>query len=104
MWLHGDLDARNLLATNGRLSGVLDFGSVAAGDLAADVMVAWKMLDAGARARFREILRWMTRRGSCARWLLSQAVMILSYYTLQNNRILVEEAGRWLQALFDDPR
>ena len=68
-------------------------------------MVAWKMLDAAARARFRDALSvddatWLRARG----WLLSQAVMILSYYTPETNRVLVEEADRWLRALRDDPR
>jgi hypothetical protein len=42
---------------------------------------------------------WRRARG----WLLSQAVMILSYYTTATNRVLVEEADRWLAALKDDP-
>jgi aminoglycoside phosphotransferase (APT) family kinase protein len=50
VWIHGDLEARNLLATDGRLSGVLDFGALAVGDPAADVMVVWKMFGAADRA------------------------------------------------------
>jgi aminoglycoside phosphotransferase (APT) family kinase protein len=104
VWLHGDLDARNLLATDGRLSGVLDFGSLAVGDPAADVMVAWKMFGANDRASFRSILdvddaTWLRARG----WVLSQALMILSYYTLETNRILVTEAQRWMRAVLGDP-
>src|SRR5205814_2332689 len=30
--LHGDLDARNLLVTDGRLSGLVDFGTLGTGD------------------------------------------------------------------------
>jgi aminoglycoside phosphotransferase (APT) family kinase protein len=102
-WLHGDLDARNLLASGGRLSGLLDFASIAVGDPAADVMVAWKMLDHTARPRFRELLEvddetWFRARG----WVLSQAVMILSYYTLETNPTLVREAGTWLAELRND--
>jgi aminoglycoside phosphotransferase (APT) family kinase protein len=104
VWLHGDLDSRNLLATDGRLSGALDFASIAVGDPAADVMVAWKMFDRAVRPRFRDLLAvddamWRRARG----WLLSQAVMILSYYTMETNRVLVEEADRWLGALKNDP-
>jgi hypothetical protein len=29
VWLHGDLDPRNLLATEGHLGGVIDFGTSA---------------------------------------------------------------------------
>ena len=105
VWIHGDLDARNLLATDGRLSGVLDFGALAVGDPAADVMVAWKMFGGDARAYYRSTLdvdeaTWSRARG----WVLSQAVMILSYYTLETNRILVLEAERWMRELLDDPR
>ena len=46
VWLHGDLDSRNPLAENGRLSAVIDFGTLSVGDPACDVMVAWKMLSA----------------------------------------------------------
>ncbi len=104
VWLHGDLDARNLLATDGRLSGVLDFGALAVGDPAAEVMVAWKMFGAKDRTYFRSILSiddatWMRARG----WVLSQALMILSYYTLETNRILAIEAQRWMRAVLDDP-
>jgi aminoglycoside phosphotransferase (APT) family kinase protein len=103
VWLHGDLDARNLLATDGRLSGVLDFGALAVGDPAADVMVAWKMFGANDRASFRSILDvddaiWLRARG----WVLSQALMILSYYTLETNRILVTEAQRWMREVLGD--
>jgi aminoglycoside phosphotransferase (APT) family kinase protein len=103
-WLHGDLDARNLLATDGHLSGLLDFASIAVGDPAADVMVAWKMLHDDARPRFRELIgvddaTWLRARG----WLLSQAVMILSYYTPDTNPTLVREATSWLGELHADP-
>ncbi len=105
VWIHGDLDARNLLATDGRLSGVLDFGALAVGDPAAEVMVAWKMFGRDARAYFRRMLgvddaTWLRARG----WALSQAVMILSYYTPETNQILVLEAERWMRELRDDPR
>ena len=104
VWIHGDLDARNLLATDGRLSGVLDFGALAVGDPAADVMVAWKMFGADGRTHFRNLLdvddaTWLRAQG----WALSQAVMILSYYTLETNSILVLEAQRWMRELLGDP-
>ena len=52
VWIHGDLDSRNLLARDGRLSGVVDWGCVAVGDPACDVMVAWKMLSPEGRRLF----------------------------------------------------
>ncbi len=41
VWIHGDLDARNMLVADGRLSAVIDFGGLAVGDPACVVMVAW---------------------------------------------------------------
>jgi aminoglycoside phosphotransferase (APT) family kinase protein len=49
VWIHGDLDARNLLVQEGRLSAVIDFGCLGIGDPAWDVMVAWKVLSAETR-------------------------------------------------------
>ncbi|WP_395399345.1 aminoglycoside phosphotransferase family protein [Arthrobacter sp. UC242_113] len=53
MMLHGDLHPANiLLAADGSLGGVIDFGDVGAGDPAVDLAVGWLMFDAGARRRF----------------------------------------------------
>ena len=56
VWLHGDLDSRNLLAHHGRLSAVIDFGTLSVGDPACDVMAAWKLLSADGRRAFRSAL------------------------------------------------
>ena len=97
VWIHGDLDARNLLARDGRITAVIDWGCLGVGDPACDVAVAWKMLDADARDVFRTALSvddatWARGRG----WVLSQALNALSYYTLETNAVLVREAERWL--------
>jgi aminoglycoside phosphotransferase (APT) family kinase protein len=97
VWIHGDLDARNLLVEEGRLSGVIDWGGLGVGDPACDVMIAWKVLSADTRDIFRTALSvdeatWARSRG----WALSQALIALSYYTLETNPVLVREAHRWL--------
>ena len=75
------------------------------GDPASDVMVAWKMLSAEGRERFRAELEvedatWARARG----WALTQAVNALTYYTDENNPILVREARGWLaEVLADSP-
>ena len=97
MWIHGDLDARNLLAREGRLCGIIDFGSVAVGDPACDVMVGWKMVPRALRPEFRALLAvdeatWRRARG----WVLSQALIALAYYTRENNAVLVDETWRWI--------
>jgi aminoglycoside phosphotransferase (APT) family kinase protein len=97
VWLHADLDARNVLVRRGRLSGVLDWGGAGAGDPAVDLMAAWKLVAAEDRNRFRAALAvddatWLRATG----WALSQALIALGYYTLDTNPALVREAERWL--------
>lgn len=103
VWVHGDLDARNVLANGGRIRAVVDFGALAVGDPACDVMVAWKMLSADTRSLFRTALdvdeaTWTRARG----WALSQALIALGYYTRETNAVLVDEARRWLHEVLSD--
>jgi aminoglycoside phosphotransferase (APT) family kinase protein len=103
VWTHGDLDARNWLVRDGRISGVIDWGSAGVGDPAADVMVAWKLGSPEAREAFRHALAvdhatWLRARG----WVLAQSQWALSYYTPENNQALYHEAGRWLDAVLAD--
>ena len=108
VWHHGDLDMRNWLVRNGRIAGVIDWGSMGVGDPACDVMVAWKLHSAAARDAFREALQtddatWERARGSA----LSQAVAALAYYTPDNNPNLYREAQNWLELVlgpFTDDR
>jgi len=105
VWIHGDLDARNLLVDRGRLTAVIDFGCLGVGDPACDVMVAWKVLSADTRETFRAALSiddptWSRGRG----WALSQALGALSYYTVETNPVLVGEARRWLAEVLAEPR
>ena len=97
VWVHADLDRRNVLVRDGRLAAVLDWGGVGVGDPAADVMVAWKLVDAEERERFRELVgvddaTWLRAQG----WVVSQALSALGYYTLDSNPAIVGEATRWL--------
>ena len=85
VWLHGDLNEGNMLARAGRLSAVVDFGTMAIGDPACDLMVAWTLLSDDARDVFREALRfddatWVRGRG----WALSWALIVLPYYRETN--------------------
>jgi aminoglycoside phosphotransferase (APT) family kinase protein len=103
VWIHGDLDARNLIVREGRLTGVVDWGCLGVGDPATDVMVAWKLLIPEQRAAFRAALgvddaTWSRARG----WAVSQAVVALSYYTEETNAVLVREAWRWLDAVLGE--
>jgi aminoglycoside phosphotransferase (APT) family kinase protein len=97
VWVHGDLDRRNLLTRQGRLAAVVDFGCLGVGDAACDVAVAWKVLSPETRDRFRSALSvddatWARAHG----WAVSQALGALAYYTPETNPSLVAEARRWL--------
>jgi aminoglycoside phosphotransferase (APT) family kinase protein len=105
VWHHGDLDARNWLVRDGRITGVIDWGSMGVGDPACDVMVAWKLHSAAARDAFRERLptddaTWERARG----WVVSQAVAALTYYTPENNPALYDEAESWLDLVLSEER
>ncbi|WP_308168741.1 aminoglycoside phosphotransferase family protein [Nonomuraea sp. NEAU-A123] len=68
VWVHGDLAQGNLLAVDGRLSAVIDFGTLAVGDPACDLLPAWTFLPAEARGAFRAALgvddaTWARGRG-----------------------------------------
>ena len=81
VWAHGDLMAGNLLVTGGRLSAVIDFGTVGVGDPAVDLIGAWCVLPAAARDVLRDAVgadeaEWARARG----WALSIAVIALPYY------------------------
>jgi aminoglycoside phosphotransferase (APT) family kinase protein len=103
VWHHGDLDVRNWLVRDERISGVIDWGSMGVGDPACDVMVAWKLHSSAARDAFREALptddaTWERARG----WVLSQAVAALAYYTPENNPTLHHEAECWLELVLSE--
>jgi aminoglycoside phosphotransferase (APT) family kinase protein len=105
VWHHGDLDARNWLVRDGRISGVIDWGAMGVGDPACDVMVAWKLHSSAGRDAFRAAMptddaTWERARG----WALSQAVAALAYYTPENNPTLYREAENWLELVRSEVR
>lgn len=80
--VHGDLIPGNLLMAGGRLTSVLDWGGLGAGDAAQDLDPAWSVLDEAGAAAFREDLdvdeaSWLRGRG----FALEQAVGGVIYYT-----------------------
>jgi aminoglycoside phosphotransferase (APT) family kinase protein len=52
VWIHGDFAIGNLLVHGGKLSAVIDFGGVAVGDPACDLVIAWTYLSGRARDIF----------------------------------------------------
>lgn len=53
VWVHGDLHGGNLLISDGRISGVIDWGLAGVGDPACDLIVAWNLLTGESRDIFR---------------------------------------------------
>ncbi|MFJ9038993.1 aminoglycoside phosphotransferase family protein [Streptomyces sp. NPDC102406] len=94
VWLHADLQPGNLLVDDGRLSAVIDFECMGTGDPAVDLIVAWYVLDAGPRRRFREAVAidadaWERGRG----WALTIAAHELAYYR-ESNPFMARTAER----------
>lgn len=78
---HGDLMPGNVVVTGGRLGGLLDTGGFGPADRALDLVAAWHLLDAPARAVLRERLgctevEWARGRA----WALQQALGLVWYY------------------------
>jgi aminoglycoside phosphotransferase (APT) family kinase protein len=103
VWVHGDLHPFNVLVDPGpdralRLTAVIDFGDVTAGDPAVDVATAWLTLDGAGRAVLRERLAvdddtWERARG----W----AVSIASAMHLSDDRTFRRAAARAITEVLD---
>ncbi len=79
VWLHGDVDAGNLLVENGQLSAVIDFGCSGVGDPACDLAIAWTLFAGESREAFRDAVAldagtWARGRG----WALWKALITLA--------------------------
>ncbi len=56
VWIHGDVSVGNLLVRDGELVAVIDFGNMAIGDPACDLVIAWTVFDDASRGMFRQTL------------------------------------------------
>jgi aminoglycoside phosphotransferase (APT) family kinase protein len=79
VWIHGDVADGNLLVRDGRLSAVIDFGQLAVGDPACDLVIAWTLFEAESRTAFQAALpldgaTWARARG----WALWKALIVLA--------------------------
>ncbi len=104
VWVHGDLAPGNLLALDGRLSAVIDFGGLGVGDPAVELIAAWSLFEGASRQAFREALAvddatWARGRG----WALSIALVALPYYR-HTNPVIVETSLRTIARVLADHR
>jgi aminoglycoside phosphotransferase (APT) family kinase protein len=102
VWIHGDLSAGNLLARAGRLSGVIDWNCLGAGDPACELQVAWTLFDDHGRQAFKAAMAvdeatWTRGRA----WGLAMGVLNLSYYRARSPR-LAQQAERAIAAVLAD--
>jgi aminoglycoside phosphotransferase (APT) family kinase protein len=102
VWIHGDLSVGNLLARGGRLSGVIDWSCLGAGDPACELQVAWNFFDHDGRQAFRAAMAvddatWTRGRA----WGLAMGVLNLSYYRTRSPA-LAEKGRRAIDAVLAD--
>lgn len=100
-WCHGDLGGLNLLAQDGDVTAVIDWGTCGVGDPASDCRVAWNLLAAADRELYRGIIgvddaTWERGKG----WVLS-AVTAIPYYRT-SNPTLVAQAITGIEAVLHD--
>lgn len=80
VWVHGDVAPSNLLVADGRLCAVIDFGCVAVGDPACDLVMAWTFFVGESAEAFRAGLPFDEATWSRARgWALWKALVTLGY-------------------------
>ncbi|GAA0384935.1 aminoglycoside phosphotransferase family protein [Acrocarpospora corrugata] len=102
VWIHADLMPGNLLVVQGRLSAVIDFGTVGVGDPSCDLIVAWNLLPAAVRDDFRAALQvddatWARGRGRA----LAIALIALPYY-LNTNPVFAANARHVINEVLAD--
>ncbi|WP_318307649.1 aminoglycoside phosphotransferase family protein [Amycolatopsis solani] len=100
VWRHGDFHTGNLLTTGGRLSAVIDFGELGAGDPALDLIIAYTLLSAETRATFRAALEvddatWTRGRG----WALATGLTAYTTYAAVDPRVAAQTTRQITQAL-----
>lgn len=101
-WIHGDLQATNLLLVDDRLTAVIDYGGLGVGDPAADMIPAWALFDARDREVFKDAVgvdeaTWARGKG----WALSVGLIALPYY-LHTNPVIVAWARQSIHAVLRD--
>ncbi|MFI7611780.1 aminoglycoside phosphotransferase family protein [Nonomuraea terrae] len=100
VWFHGDFHTGNLLTVGGRLSAVIDFGGLGAGDPACDLVIAFTLMSAASRAVFRTALgvdeaTWTRGRG----WALATGLNAYTAYAATDARVAAQTTRQITEAL-----
>ena len=100
VWSHGDLHPLNLLIQRGKLTALIDWGTLGAGDPAMDLLPAFMAFDGAARAAFLDAMAPTEAALDRARAItLAKIVHGLPYYRVSNpafHAILRASLGRLL--------
>jgi aminoglycoside phosphotransferase (APT) family kinase protein len=99
VWVHGDIEG-NCLLTDGRLSGIVDWGSACVGDPAVDIQVVWSgLFTEASRLALLEALEvddaTLARSRGAA---IQQACAALPYY-LHSYPLIIERSRHKLSVL-----
>jgi aminoglycoside phosphotransferase (APT) family kinase protein len=105
VWIHGDLATGNLLMRDGRLSAVIDFGTLAVADPAVDLLPAYNFLPPQARDTFRAAVdadeaTWARARG----WAVAGSLPVPDDPYFQQDPARVTRALGHLEQVLADHR
>lgn len=101
VWVHGDLSSRNILVRGGKLRSVIDFGLMAIGDPACDLVMTWTFFRGASRERFRGRLNFDSDTWSRARgWCLWKALLTLE--AQQEQEVDFTETLALIQTIFTE--
>ena len=102
VWVHGDIAIGNLLVKEGRLCAVIDFGQLAIGDPACDLVITWTFFKDESRKAFRKVLdlddaTWARARG----WALWKALIVCAKLT-GNNSNDIDKSWKVIEEIIRD--
>jgi aminoglycoside phosphotransferase (APT) family kinase protein len=86
VWLHGDLHPRNVLMEGGKLSAVIDWGDMCAGDPATDLAALWLLLPS-AKSRAVAIDTYQPTQATLLRakgWAITWGLLLLDTGRVDN--------------------
>lgn len=86
VWIHGDFSAGNILLKDNHVVAIIDFGGMAIGDPACDLVIAWTFLQDESRTLFKQQVQldddtWSRARG----WALWKALITIVAMHNKNN-------------------
>ncbi|MFG2795473.1 aminoglycoside phosphotransferase family protein [Streptomyces pseudovenezuelae] len=103
VWLHADLLPGNLLAVDGRLTAVIDFGCLGIGEPTADTLPAWTVFSGESRRLFREAAEFDDATWERGRaWALFWGVGAVHYYRGGRNPVLTAVGTRAIEEALAD--